>query len=320
MKKAFKGFLASLAVVLVLFSGGLYVDALELKVEGAGDTLYSQEIEAVDGQTAEEVFRQALGEENFKGSTSEYGFMVEEVLGEVHTWASDSAYWELLVDMGDGYQSSVLGLSGVKISGDVEGIMLHTNKNTGIPVISCENGYIKLEKKVFDWATSKDVFSPVAGADVEIDGNSYTTDENGLAKVDLTAGSYTANVSKQTADGYPEVLRLPLEFEFTELESLEKNIDDYEMLKTMTVESEKEFTVEFSVDADESTAKSGIYAVDSNGKIVSLDVSVEGANATVSAPLGGYAPGEYNLIVEKEIQSASGAVLDKAVRLVFTVE
>ncbi|MFP8890826.1 carboxypeptidase regulatory-like domain-containing protein [Natrialbaceae archaeon A-CW2] len=43
---------------------------------------------------------------------------------------------------------------------------------------------------------------PIAGATVEIDGETYTTDENGVVTVELEDGEYTATI---TADGYEEM-------------------------------------------------------------------------------------------------------------------
>lgn len=101
-----------------------------------------------------------------------------------------------------------------------------------------------------------------------------------------------------------------------------------DMPKVTNVVSEKEWTVKFSLPLKAETVNSDnikVYKGDYPGSAVPVSVSIRpGTNANeiiVGSPASGYVPGRtYSLIIGKDVQAISGAVLTNPVKMLFQVE
>lgn len=322
-KKLFLGlFVFSFVFIFNIFNFTYANENIEVFVETReGSESYT--VEKILEESCEDLLIRAVGEDNVKGSRSDFGFMVEEINGLRETYNDTGAYYELLVDMGNGFESSSMGISNVIVTKDLNAIMLHVNKNTGQPILSYEDGILKLEKKVTEYDSDWnpiEVISSVSNGNVIIDGVEYQTDENGELKIELEAKEYEVKVSKELEDGYPEIKRLTFVLTVFEEEEFIGDLDDYKTYKTIEVKNDKEFTITFNKNVDESLVDNdSIYIVDDNNIIINPVLDVLGDKITVSNE-NMYEEGKkYYLIIEDRLQSVDDISLDQKQKLEFNI-
>lgn len=283
----------------------------------------SYTVEKILEESCEDLLIRAVGEDNVKGSRSDYGLMLEEINGLRETIEDTGAYYQLLVDMGDGFEVSGLGVSNVMVTKDLNAIMLHVNKNTGQPIISYNDGILKLEKEVTKYDSEWnpiEVISPVEHGNLIIDGVEYQTDENGELKIELEAREYEVKVSKELEDGYPEIKRLTLVLTVLEGEEFIGDLDDYKTYSAMEVKNNKEFTITFNKNVEESLVdNNSIYIVDDNNMIINPVLNVLENKITVSNE-NMYEEGKkYYLIIEDMLKSVDDINLDQKQKLEFNI-
>jgi hypothetical protein len=283
----------------------------------------SYTVEKIMEESCEELLIRAVGEDNVKGSRSDYGFMVEEINGLRETYSDTGAYYELLVDMGNGFESSSMGISNVMVTKDLNAIMLHVNKNTGEAKLSYADGILKLEKKTTDYDENWnpiEVISSVSNGKLIIDGVEYQTDENGELKIELEAKEYEVKASKELEDGYPEIKRLTFILTVFEEEVFTGNLDDYKTYSMMEVKNDKEFIITFNKNVDGSLVdNNSIYIVDENNIIINPILNVLENKITVSNE-NIYEEGKkYYLIIEDILQSVDDISLDQKQKLEFDI-
>lgn len=311
---------------------------IRVRIEGKFGTLFDETITVTDEVTGEDLLRTAIGDDAINGEESQYGLLINELLGE-SAGEEEEGYatsWGLYVSQGVVLESSPVGISSLQLEG-LEELLLHIKAYdpstygdlTFIPRLDTvqEGQYTKLIlTKVIttydeNWnpVTSEEV---VEGGNLEIDGEEYTTDENGEVKVKLDLGSYFVEIYKE-GENYPELIRETYEV-IVEFDKFEEDDSDYELwqVEESNVKSDKEWNIEFNKAVLDSELYDNIVVVDSNKYIMEneIEFSNDGKTLHVNPPQDGYNVGEdYTLYIKNKIESEDGEVLNKSWKVEFTI-
>ncbi|WP_432408116.1 Ig-like domain-containing protein [Wukongibacter sp. M2B1] len=311
---------------------------IRVRIEGQNDTLFDDMITVTDEESGEDLLRTAIGDEEIDGEVSQYGLLINGLLGETAGESGEgyTTSWGLYVSNDGMLESSEVGISSLQLEG-LEELLLHIKAYepstyadlTFIPRLEMiqEGAYTKLTaKKVV--TTYDENWNPVIseemveGAKLEIEGNIYATDENGEVKVELEEGSYDVYVSKE-GKNYPELVRETYEIivEYSKFDEDDNNYDLWQS-ENIDVKSNKTWNIVFNMEIMEDSLQDSIMVVDSERNIVTGEVKVDSDNKTVKvmAPQNVYDAGAtYTLYIKKEIQSIDGKTLKRSLRMPFTI-
>ncbi len=313
-------------------------EEIRVRIEGKDGTLFDHMIVVSDEVSGEDLLRTAIGDDEIDGEVSQYGLLITGLLGETVGDSGDgySTSWGLYVAGGGVLESSQVGISSLQLEG-LEELLLHVKAFnpstyedlTFIPRLETiqEGSYTKLiVKKAI--TTYDENWNPVIseeiveGANLEIDGDVYTTDENGEVEIELEEGIYYVDIFKE-GENYPELVRETYEI-VVESNKFEEDDSNYELwtVDNSNVKVNKEWNIKFNEEVLDSSLEDNIIVVDSDKNIVTGELELLEDNKTIRVypPGNGYSVGEsYGLYIKNEIESVNGKVLNKSWKVEFTI-
>ncbi|QXM05269.1 S-layer homology domain-containing protein [Crassaminicella indica] len=232
---------------------------IRVRVEGKDNTLCDKEVSITDEKTALDILKKAVdGQIGF----NDFG-MINEICGEKAEWGVNQAYWGLYIIKNNEISEASKGANEQTIDG-VDEILFHVNKSTGLPVLEYKQDGDK--QKIIVKSNVWGNIHLVKDANIEINGQKYTTDDNGEVVVELPEGEYIATVYKNNDGEYPELIKCA-----QKLSVNYKNIKILLDLDMLTVGSTLNITAKVFNQEDEELKDETVKWYTSNPEIATID-------------------------------------------------